>query len=77
MTKPLRGFPPEVRTKIARGRLTCQTRGLGYLSALDYLNKVQPAKAVKIPEISHKEEDYDECPQEQREIVFKDARAEP
>ena len=39
MSKGLRNFPPEERSKIARRRLMSQTKGLGYLAAKDYMDK--------------------------------------
>jgi hypothetical protein len=41
MTKALRNFPPEQRTKIAQERSKNPVKGLGTLAALDYLEKTK------------------------------------
>ena len=53
MTKPLRSFPEDKRTEIAKRRVANKTLGLGYLSAVAYFarkGKTVVAETKKVEE---------------------------
>ena len=47
MSKPLSSYPKEQRREVAQRRVAQSSGGLGYLSAIDYLNKTgTPIKKI-------------------------------
>lgn len=47
MTKPLKSFPESERKAIARRRVAGNTGGLGYVSAVAFLNRIGEPVAKK------------------------------